>query len=155
MGPVVAAAVVVAVVGALVDALVVAFVDALVVALVGALVVSLVGALVVAAGGVLESNRAVGEGGEGAVGGGGDVEEGVGKVGGAVAELEGLAVAGLITALAWISGKSSGNCRLAPFLPSLMATGYSLFKAQGTSRNLHLETGLQAVDCFCLGRASG
>ena len=57
------------------------------------------------------------------------MEEGVGKVGGAVAELEGLAVAGLITALAWIFGKSSGNCRLAPFLPSLMATGYSLCKA--------------------------
>ena len=84
MGPVVAAAVVVAVVGALVDALVVAFVDALVVALVGALVDALVGALVdalvVAAEGVLEPNRVVGEGGEGAVGGGGDVEEGVGKV---------------------------------------------------------------------------
>ena len=55
MGPVVAAAVVVAVVGALVDALVVALVDALVDALEG----------------VLEPNRAVGEGGEGAVGGGG------------------------------------------------------------------------------------
>ena len=50
-------------------------------------------------------------------------------MGGAVAELEGLAVAGLITALAWIFGKSSGTSRLAPFLPSLTATGYSLCKA--------------------------
>ena len=127
MGPVVAAAAVIAVavgaaVGALVDALVVALVGALVGALVDALVVAAVGAVE----GVLEPNRTVGEEGEGAVGGGGDVEEGVGEVGGAIAELEDLAVAGLITALAWIFGKSSGNCRLAPFLPSLIATGNSI-----------------------------
>ena len=65
-------------------------------------------------------NRTVGEGGRGAVGAGGDVEEGVGKMGGVVAELEALAVAGLITALAWIFAKSSGNWSLAPFLPSLV-----------------------------------
>ena len=54
-------------------------------------------------------------------------------MGGVVAELEGLAVAGLITALAWVSGKSSGNCRLAPFLPSLTATGNSVCKALWSS----------------------
>ena len=79
--------------------------------------------------GVLEPNRTVGGEGEGAVEGEGDVEEGVGDVEGAIAELEDLAVAGLITASAWIFGKSSGNCRLAPFLPSLTAIGYSFCKA--------------------------
>ena len=48
---------------------------------------------------------------------------------GVVAELEGRAAVGLITALAWISGKSSGNCRLGPFWSSLLATGYSVCKA--------------------------
>ena len=127
MGPVVAAAAVVAAVGALVDAPVVALVGALVGALVDALVGALVDALVVAAvgavEGVLEPNRTVGEEGEGAVG------EGVGEVEGAIAELEDLAVAGLLTASAWIFGKSSGNCRLAPFFPSLTAIGYSFCKA--------------------------
>ena len=76
----------------------------------------------------------------------------MGKVGGAVAELEGLAVAGVITALAWISGKSSGNCRLAPFLPSLKATGYSLCKALCRSvvvgreeRSSSIESGVSPV----------
>ena len=53
----------------------------------------------------------------------------MGDVEGAIAELEDLAVAGLLTASAWIFGKSSGNCRLAPFLPSLTAIGYSFCKA--------------------------
>ena len=65
--------------------------------------------LAAAAGGVLESNRTVGERGEG-------VGEEVGKVGGAVAVLGGSAVTGLITALVWTSVISSRNCSLALFL---------------------------------------
>ena len=79
--------------------------------------------------GVLEPNRTVGGEGEGAVEGEGDREEGVGEVEGAVAELEELAVAGLVAASAWIFGKSSGNCKVAPFLPSLTAIGYSSCRA--------------------------
>ena len=79
--------------------------------------------------GVLEPNRTIGGEGEGAVEGEGDVEEGVGEVEGAVAELEELAVAGLVAALAGTFGKSSGNCKVAPFLPSLTAIGYSFCRA--------------------------
>ena len=59
--------------------------------------------------------------------------EEVGKVGGAVAVLGGSAVTGLITALVWTSVISSRNCRLAPFLPSLTATGNSVCKALWSS----------------------
>ena len=79
--------------------------------------------------GVVEPNRTVGGEGEGAVEGEGDVEEGVGEVEGAVAELEELAVAGLVAASAWIFGQSSGNCKVAPFLPSLTAIGYYFCRA--------------------------
>ena len=87
--------------------------------------------------GALEPYRTVGGEGEGAVGGGGEgavevegaVKEGVGEVGGAVADLEELAVAGLVAASAGAFGKSSGNCKLAPFFPSLTAIGYSFCRA--------------------------
>ena len=79
--------------------------------------------------GVVEPNRTVGGEGEGAVEGEGNVEEGVGEVEGAVAELEELAVAGLAAASAGTFGKSSGNCKVAPFLPSLTAIGYSFCRA--------------------------
>ena len=84
-----------------------------------------------------EGEGAVGGEGEGAVGGEGEgavevegaVEEGVGVVGGAVADLEELLVAGLVAASAGAFGKSSGNCKVAPFLPSLTAIGYSFCRA--------------------------
>ena len=85
--------------------------------------------------GALEPYRTVGGEGEGAVEGEGvgevegAVEEGVGEVEGAVAELEELAVAGLVAASAGAFGKSSGNCKLAPFFPSLTAIGYSFCRA--------------------------
>ena len=85
--------------------------------------------------GALEPYRTVGGEGEGAVEGEGvgevegAVEEGVGEVEGAVAELEELAVAGLVAASAGTFGKSSGNCKVAPFLPSLTAIGYSFCRA--------------------------
>ena len=87
--------------------------------------------------GALKPYRTVGGEGEGAVGGEGEgavevegaVEEGVGEVGGAVADLEELAVAGLVAASAGAFGKSCGNCKLAPFFPSLTAIGYSFCRA--------------------------
>ena len=77
----------------------------------------------------LEPYRTVGGEGEGSVEVEGAVEEGVGEVGGAVADLEELAVAGLVAASAGTFGKSSENCKVAPFLPSLTAIGYSFCRA--------------------------
>ena len=74
--------------------------------------------------GALEPYQTVGGEGEGAVEG-----EGVGEVEGTVADLEELAVAGLVAASAGTFGKSSGNCKLAPFFPSLTAIGYSFCRA--------------------------
>ena len=55
--------------------------------------------------------------------------EEVGEFGRAAAVLGVSAVAGLITTLVWTFVISSGNCRLALFLPSLTATGNCVCKA--------------------------